>query len=59
MCRNENIKRPSPKNKYINPPYQIDSRLLHKPCFHTTHLKEYAILNQYKYANIKSKYKHQ
>ena len=38
MCRNENIKRPSPKNKYINPPYQIDSRLLHKPCFHTTHL---------------------
>ena len=26
---------------------------------HTTHLKEYAILNQYKYANIKSKYKHQ
>jgi len=59
ICTKENIKPPSPKNKYINPPYQIDSRLLHKPCFHTTHLKEYAILNQYKYANIKSKYKQQ
>ena len=32
------IKPPSPKNKYINPPYQIDSRLIHNPCFHTTHL---------------------
>ena len=32
------IKPPSPKNKFLIPPYQTDSRLIHNPCFHTTHL---------------------
>ena len=53
------INPPSPKNKYVIPPYQIDNRLLHKPCFNTTHINEYTIFNQYKYANVKSKYKQQ
>lgn len=52
-------KPPSSKNNFLIPPYQTDSRLIHNPYFHTNHLKEYAILNQYKYANIKSKYKQQ
>lgn len=53
------IKPPSPKNICVIPPYHIDSRLLHNPCFNTTHLNEYIIFNQYKYANVKSKYKQQ
>ena len=53
------IKRTSPVQKYLEPPFQIDTRLLHNPCFHTTHLKDYTIFNRHKYSKVKSKYKQQ
>lgn len=47
--------------KYSNdttiPPYQINSMLSKKPLFTTTHLTHYTVTNNYKYANIKSRYK--
>ena len=43
--------------KYSIPPYQINSMLSKNPLFTTTHLTHYTVTNNYKYANIKSRYK--
>jgi len=47
--------------KYSNdttiPPYQINDMLSKTPLFTTTHLTDYTVTNNYKYAKIKSRYK--
>lgn len=43
--------------KLLEPPYNLDSRLVSNPHFTTTHIDDYIRNKTNKYTNIKSKYK--
>ena len=48
------------KNKHILfPPYQLNTMLIKKPLFTTTHLSEYMATNNNKFSKIKSRYKNE
>lgn len=42
--------------KLLEPPYNLDHRLLTNPCFTTTHVNDFTTSKRNKYTNIKSKY---